>query len=167
MKGGKFVVIKLRELVKTAVFAVLGIIMIAGFIWFFLSMRNDGNHSELFEMQQYEEKRMQAMFETKSILEATDMKQYQDGTYYTDIVTSQAEGKLKVKVFGGKISEIDLENDREEIMVFYPLLESVVEEVAREVIKNQSFDIQVSEQNAYSAYLILQSVANALEMAMI
>ncbi len=167
MKGGKFVVIKLRELIKTAVFAVLGIIMIAGFIWFFLSMRNDGNHSELLEMQQYEQNRMQAMLETKSKLEATDMKRYQDGTYYTDIVTSQAEGKLKVKVFGGKISEIDLENDREEMMVFYPLLESVVEEVAREVIKNQSFDIQVSEQNAYSAYLILQSVANALEMAMI
>ncbi len=36
MNGTKFVVIKFRELVKTIVFAILGVIIIVGLIYFFL-----------------------------------------------------------------------------------------------------------------------------------
>ena len=36
MNGTKFVVIKFRELVKTVVFAILGVIIIVGLIYFFL-----------------------------------------------------------------------------------------------------------------------------------
>ena len=36
MNGTKFVVIKFRELVKTAVFAILGVVIIIGLIYFFL-----------------------------------------------------------------------------------------------------------------------------------
>lgn len=36
MNGTKFIVIKFRELVKTAVFAILGVIIIIGLIYFFL-----------------------------------------------------------------------------------------------------------------------------------
>ena len=35
MSGTKFVVVKMKELVKTAVFAVLGVVILAGLIYFF------------------------------------------------------------------------------------------------------------------------------------
>ena len=41
MGSTKFVVVKAKELVKTAVFAVLGVIIIVGLITFFLNMGKD------------------------------------------------------------------------------------------------------------------------------
>ena len=38
MQHTKFVVVKMRELLKTAVFAVLGVIILVGLITFFLRM---------------------------------------------------------------------------------------------------------------------------------
>ena len=42
MSGTKFVVVKMKELVKTAVFAVLGVVILAGLIYFFLHLGDDG-----------------------------------------------------------------------------------------------------------------------------
>ena len=49
--------------------------------------------------------------------------------------------------------------------VFYPVLESAMEEVAREVVATQSLTIAVSKQNAASAQVILDAVAQGLEQA--
>lgn len=143
MKGGKFVVIKLRELIKTSIFAVLGVIIIAGFIWFFLNL--GGNENSGFIGKQTET--------------------YADGAYYTKVDLGDENAMVKVEVLEGKIADIKLDNFSDSAMVFYPLLEPAVEEVAREVIKNQSFSISVSEKNAYSAQAILQGVVTALEQA--
>ena len=43
MGSTKFVVVKARELIKTAVFAVLGVIIIVGLITFFLHMGDEEN----------------------------------------------------------------------------------------------------------------------------
>lgn len=145
MKGGKFVVIKLRELIKTAVFAVLGVIIIVGFICFFLSIGNSKTDSVFNEV--------------------TNIQMYKDGAYYTKVDLGDENAMLKVEVYNGKISDIRLDTFSDSAMVFYPLLEPAVEEVAKEVIKNQSFNISVSNQNAYSAQAILQGVVVALEQA--
>ncbi len=139
MKGGKFVVIKLKELVKTVVFAILGVVIIIGFIWFFLGFGKDSE---------------------KSVV-------YQDGTYYANVIMGQENAELCVAVSDGKIADISITNRSESVAVFYPLLDPAMEEVAREVIKNQSFQIQVSEQNTYSAQTILKGVAAALEKAVV
>ena len=48
---------------------------------------------------------------------------------------------------------------------FYPLLETAVEEVGREVTKNQSLTIEVSPQSAHSSQMVLNAVAEGLEKA--
>ena len=135
MSGGKFVVIKLRELIKTAVFAILGVIILVGFIWFFLNLGKE------------------------------DSASYKDGSYYTQVVVGEESAMVCVAVERGMVADISLSEMSESAMVFYPLLETAVEEVCAEVVKNQSLDIQVSEQNAYSAQTILKGVAQALEDA--
>lgn len=141
MKGGKFVVIKLRELIKTAVFAVMGVIIIAGFIWFFINLGGGDGQKEYGN--------------------------YKDGTYYTKVALGEENAMVKVAIEQGNIADITLDGFSDTAMVFYPLLEPALEEVAREVIKTQSFEISVSNQNVYSAQAILQGVATALEQAKI
>lgn len=154
MKGGKFVVIKLTELIKTIVFAVLGVIVIIGFIWFFLSLGDKNDNGIGIGSSS-----------NGSSYVMGNIQNYNDGAYYTKVDLGEENAMVKVEVSEGMISGISLENFSDSAMVFYPLLEPAVEEVAREVIKNQSFNISVSDKNAYSAQAILQGVVIALEQA--
>ena len=136
MGNTKFVVVKARELVKTAVFAILGVIIIVGLITFFLHMGDDEN---------------------------TGM--YRDGTYYGEMKTGGGITEIAVKVKDGQIAEISMDEPAEAVAVFYPLLETAVEEVGREVVATQSLTVEVSPENAYSAQLILDAVAECLQKA--
>lgn len=136
MSGTKFVVVKMKELVKTAVFAVLGVIILAGLIYFFLHLGDDGGEGA-----------------------------YRDGTYYADMALGSETAALAVTVEDGKIAGVTLCEQSEAVAAFYPLLETAVEEVGREVTKNQSMEIEVSPQNAHSSQLVLNAVAEGLEKA--
>jgi len=136
MGSTKFVVVKARELVKTAAFAILGVIIIVGLITFFLHMGDDEN---------------------------TGM--YRDGTYYGEVKTGGEITEIAVKVKDGQIADISMNEPAEAVAVFYPLLETAVEEVGREVVATQSLTVEVSPENAYSAQLILEAVAECLQKA--
>ncbi|MBR3909957.1 MAG: hypothetical protein IKJ54_01515, partial [Anaerotignum sp.] len=99
MGSTKFVVVKARELIKTAVFAVLGVIIIVGLITFFLHMGDDEN---------------------------TGM--YRDGTYYGEMETGGEVSEIAVKIRNGEITAVSVEETTEAVAVFYPLLETAVEE---------------------------------------
>ena len=136
MRGTKFVVVKMKELVKTAVFAVLGVIILFGLIWFFLNLGNDANAAT-----------------------------YRDGTYHTQVKLHDEWAMVSVTIQDGWIQGVSISETSESARVFYPLLDSAVQEVAKEVVKKQSLEIGVSPQNAYSAQVILEGVARGLEAA--
>lgn len=135
MGSTKFVVVKARELIKTAVFAVLGVIILVGLITFFLHMGTEEDGA------------------------------YRDGTYYGELALGRETAEVAVTITEGKIADVALEESSESVAVFYPLLETAVEEVEREVVANQSLTIAVSKQNAASAQVVLDAVAEGLEKA--
>ena len=136
MGGTKFVVVKARELIKTAVFAVLGVIIIVGLITFFLHMGDDEN---------------------------TGM--YRDGTYYGEMETGGEITEIAVVIEDGEIADVSVEETTEAVAVFYPLLETAVEEVGQAIVESQSLTVEVDPENAYSAQLVLDAVAECLEKA--
>ncbi|MGM9917171.1 FMN-binding protein [Anaerotignum sp.] len=136
MGSTKFVVVKAKELVKTAVFAVLGVIIIVGLITFFLNMGKD-----------------------------EDTGLYRDGTYYGEMNVGQETAEIAVTVEDGAIADISMEEPDEAVAAFYPLLETAAEEVGREVVATQSLTIEVDPENAHSAQLVLNAIAEGLEQA--
>ena len=136
MGSTKFVVVKAKELVKTAVFAVLGVIIIVGLITFFLNMGKD---------------------------EETGL--YRDGTYYGEMQVGQERAEIAVTVEDSEIADISMEEPDEAVAAFYPLLETAAEEVGREVVATQSLTIEVDPENAHSAQLVLNAIAQGLEQA--
>ena len=135
MGGTKFMVVKLKELIKTVIFAVLGVVILVGLIWFFLSLGN------------------------------SDSGTYRDGVYHTQVALGSENAMVSVTIEDGKIEDVALTEVSESTMVFYPLLESAADEVSKQVVKTQSLTIQVSEKNAYSAQAILEAVAQGLKEA--
>lgn len=136
MGSTKFVVVKARELIKTAVFAVLGVIIIVGLITFFLHMGDEEN---------------------------TGM--YRDGTYYGEMEVGGEVAEIAVEIRNGQIADISMEEPAEAVTVFYPLLETAAEEVGQAVVATQSLTVEVEPENAHSAQLILDTVAECLEKA--
>ena len=136
MGSTKFVVVKAKELVKTAVFAILGVIILVGLITFFLHMGDDEN---------------------------TGM--YRDGTYYGEMYTGSDVTQVAVKIKHDEIISVSMEEPTEVVTVFYPLLEKTAEKVAEEVIATQSLSIEVEPESAYSAQLVLDAIAACLEQA--
>ena len=136
MGGTKFVVVKAKEIIKTAVFAVLGVVIIVGLITFFLHMGDDEN---------------------------TGM--YRDGTYYGEMEVGGEVTEIAVKIDDGEIADISMEETTEAVAVFYPLLETAVEEVGQAVVESQSLTIETSAENPHTAQLVLDAVAECLEKA--
>ena len=136
MGSTKFVVVKAKELAKTAVFAILGVIIIVGLITFFLHMGDDDN---------------------------TGM--YRDGTYYGEMETGGETTVIAVEIENGEIAAVSAEETSDAVAVFYPLLTSVVEEVGDKVVASQSLTVEVSPENAHSAQIVLDAVAECLEKA--
>ncbi len=136
MGSTRFVVVKAKELVKTAVFAVLGVIIIVGLITFFLNMGKD-----------------------------EDTGLYRDGIYYGEMNVGQETAEIAVTVENGEIADISMEEPGEAVEAFYPLLETAAEEVGREVVATQSLTIAVDPKNIHSAQLVLNAIAEGLEQA--
>ena len=136
MGSTKFVVVKAKELVKTAVFAILGVIIIVGLITFFLHMGDKEN---------------------------TGL--YRDGTYYGEMNLGGETAEVSVKIKNGKIKEVSMEEPTESVSVFYPLLERTAEEIGNAVVENQSLSVEVSAENAHSAQRVLDAIAECLEQA--
>ena len=136
MGSTKFVVVKAKELIKTAVFVVLGVIIIVGLITFFLHMGDEENTGS-----------------------------YRDGTYYGELATGGEVTEIAVEIEDGQIADISVKETPEAVAVFYPLLETAVDEVGREVVENQSLTVEVSSGNVHTAQLILDAVAECLKKA--
>ena len=137
MQHTKFVVVKMRELLKTAVFAVLGVIILVGLITFFL--------------------RMGAGEETG---------QYRDGTYEAVVQLGTEQAVVSVEINDGKIAQVTMQEMAESVVVMYPMVESTMDEIAAQVIQNQSAQqVDVSSQQTYSAQVLLDAVAQCLAQA--
>ena len=137
MGGTKFVVVKAKELIKTAVFAILGVIILVGLITFFLHM-GDGENTGM----------------------------YRDGTYYGEMEAGGEKAEIAVEIRNGEITDISMEETTEVVAVFYPLLEEAVEIVGKEIVEKQSLKVEVRPENTYSAQMVLDAVGSCLEKAM-
>ena len=75
--------------------------------------------------------------------------------------------QVEIVVDKNKIKSVSLTDTPETISVFYPLVETTAQELAKEIVKQQSTAIDVSSQNTYTAQLILDAVKKGLAQASI
>lgn len=137
MRHTRFVVVKMRELLKTALFTVLGVIILVGLITFFLRM-GDGESAGL----------------------------YRDGTYEAELPLGQGTASVSVEIKDGRIADVTVTDEAETVSVMYPMVEDAAEEVAQQVVQNQSVEnITVADTHTYSAQAVLDAVSACLEDA--
>ena len=139
----KSVVLQMTEVVYTAIFLVLAILMII----------------LVFVMFSGKDKKDTAAKPAEETL-------YIPGVYTSTIQLNDNSFDVQVTVDANHINSIELVNLSETATVMYPLMEPTLEDIAEQIYLSQSTDnITYSDENKYTSMLLLEAIQSAIAKA--
>ena len=142
----KIVVLHVKELIYTGIFAVLGILFIILLIIMFLPK---------------DEKK-----EIAPTMTQPSTNSYVPGIYTTSLILNDNVVEIEVTVDEENINSIRLVNLDEAITTMYPLIQPSFEDLANQIITNQSLDgITYSDDSKYTSMILLNAITASLEKA--
>ena len=143
----KIVVLHVKELIYTGIFAVLGILFIVLLIIMFLPK---------------EEKK-----ETMSTVTQTTTSSYVPGVYTTSLILNDNVVEIEVTVDEKNINSIRLINLDEAVATMYPLIQPSFEDLANQIITNQSLEnISYPDDSKYTSMILLDAISTSLNKAL-
>lgn len=144
MARTKIVVIQMKELIYTAIFAGLGILLIVLLIIMFFPFNK----------------------EDKKAGQTSENGVYQPGVYNSQIELGDTTLNLEVIVDSDQVKSVSLVNLEESVTTMYPLVKPSLEAIERELIDGKSLDdIPLSEKSKYTESLLLEGIRTALNKA--
>lgn len=139
----KIVVLHLKELIYTGIFAVLGILFIILLIIMFLPRNKD-----------------------KAASLPQPSNSYMPGIYTTSLVLNDNVVDIEVTVDESNINNIRIVNLDEAVTAMYPLIEPAFEDLAIQICENQSLDgITYADENKYTSMVLLDAIKTSLQKA--
>lgn len=137
----KIVVLHMKELIYTAIFAVLGILLILLLIFMFLPNSKANEQSE-------------------------ETMQYVAGVYTSSIQLNDNAIDVEVAVDANHINSISLINLDETTAAMYPLMQPALDNLTQQIYEKQSLDdISYGEDTQYTSTVLLNAIRSALEKA--
>lgn len=139
----KIVVLHLKELIYTGVFAVLGILFLILLLIMFLPGKSSAPDSQ----------------------DGADSR-FLPGKYTTSVILGSQAVDVEVVVDANNINSIRLVNLDEAVATMYPLMEPALNDLAAQICKQQSMeDLTYSEDNKYTAQVLMEAISSALSKA--
>ncbi|MCI1999929.1 MAG: hypothetical protein LKJ75_04975 [Clostridia bacterium] len=136
MGANRFLVLKIREIIKAAVLFVIVLAVILGLLHIIFGGKDKGKDQA-----------------------------YIPGTYASDIVLDNGTIAVEVKFSKNKIKSVKLKNTSENVPVFYPLFESSAKTLAKQVVENQGVGFSYNSDSPVTNQLILDAVQNSIDKA--
>lgn len=132
----KIVVLHMKEIIYTVVFAVLGILLICLLFFMFSSGSKKSTNTE---------------------------KKYTPGIYTSSVTLNNTDLEVEVAVGEEGIQSVRLSNLDETVTTMYPLIQPTIENLAEQICENQSLDnIELSKENPYTSQILLNTIEEAL-----
>ena len=136
----KIIVLHMKEIIYTAVFAALGIVLI---ILLVIMFRPDADQNQSG---------------TKEI--------YIPGIYTSTLALNNTRLEVEVAVDQNRINSVRFSNLDETVTTMFPLIQPAIEEIAEQIYDSQSLDdISLPEDTPYTSRIILDAVREAVEKA--
>lgn len=142
----KIVVLHVKELIYTGIFALLGILFIILLIIMFLP-KNEKESSV-------------------STMTQTATNTYVPGVYTTSLILNDNVVEIEVTVDEENINSIRLVNLDEAVTTMYPLIQPSFEDLANQIVESQSLEgITYSDDSKYTSMILLNAITASLEKA--
>ena len=148
----KIVVLHMKELIYTGIFAALGILLIVLLVIFFLPNKEA------------------AVAETSGDALTPDaitpQTSYIPGIYTTELILGGETAFVEVIVNESEITSLRLTNINESVETMYPLLEPTFDSISKQLYDTQSLsDISYSADSKYTSLVLIESIRSSLEKA--
>ena len=135
----KIVVLHMKEIIYTAVFAALAIILILLLVFMFLPKNKESKTNE---------------------------EKYMPGVYTSTVTLNNTALEVEVTVDETHINSIRFSNLDESVTTMFPLIQPTIEDIAEQVYDSQSLDnLQLSEDSPYTSQIIVNAIDEALKKA--
>ena len=135
----KIIVLHMKEIIYTAVFAALAIILILLLVFMFLPKNKESKTNE---------------------------EKYMPGVYTSTVTLNNTALEVEVTVDETHINSIRFSNLDESVTTMFPLIQPTIEDIAEQVYDSQSLDnIQLSEDSPYTSQIIVNAIDEALKKA--
>lgn len=136
----KIVVLHMKELIYTLIFAGLGILLVILLLCMFLPGKTKGDDVPTMN--------------------------YVAGVYTSSVMVGDNSVDVQVIVDESRIQSISLVNLDETVTTMYPLVQPALESIEEQVVLNQSTEgITYSTENQYTSVVLLNAIENALAKA--
>lgn len=146
MSKTKIFVIKLKELITTAVFVLLGLLVLLLILIFLLSGKNQGGSAD-----------------TPS---ATETSLYHAGVYTSVLTLNDMALNLEIVCDANHINSVRLINLDESVTTMYPLLHPALKELELQLsLDVPPEEIILTESSRYTQTLLLEAIEHTLEKA--
>lgn len=143
----KIVVLHLKELIYTGIFAGLGILFIILLVVMFLPKGKEPKKEE----------------EPSSTAVS-----YEPGTYSTSLSLNGSNVSIEVEVAEHEITDLRLVNMDEAVTTMYPLIEPSFDDLAEQILEVQNLDeVAYADENRYTYMVLLNAVEEALDQAVL
>lgn len=142
MAKTKIIVIQMKEIIYTALFIGIGILLIILLVFLFKPKSSDNAESQ----------------NTSAL--------YNAGTYTSQIMLNNTALNLELKVDPERIKSVKLVNIDESVTTMFPLLEPALAQIEDQLINNQNItDINISESSKYTQTLLIDAISEVLDKA--
>lgn len=156
----KIVVLHMKELIYTGIFAALGILFILLFIFMFLPDKKDAASDEVSDEASDDTSDEAAGAASESI--------YIPGVYTTELVLAGESIDVEVIVDETNISSVRLVNLSETVTTMYPLLQPAFDSICEQLYETQSLDqITYTSDSKYTSLVLLEAIHSSLQKALI
>lgn len=145
----KIVVLHMKEVVYTAIFLALAILLLVVFLIMFGSGKKDS-----------------AKKSTVSSIGSAENARYIPGIYTSTISLGDQTFDVQVNVEQDRITSISLNNLSETTAAMYPLMEPALDSIASQIYVNQTTEgLIYGEDDRYTSELLVSAINQALEQA--
>ncbi len=135
----KIVVLHMKEIIYTAVFVVLAIVLILLLAFMFFPRSREAKAEE---------------------------EKYMPGVYTSTVTLNNTPLEVEVTVDESHINSIRFSNLDETVTTMFPLIQPAMEDIAEQIYQQQSLeDIQYSDENPYTSQVIINAIDDALKKA--
>lgn len=139
MAKTKIVVIQMKEIIYTAIFVGLGILLILLLVFMFLPSTKE---------------------------DKTETGQYNAGVYTSEIKLGESILNLEVVVDKSQIKSLSFVNLEDSVTTMYPLVEPSLENIESQLVSGvEPQDVALTEKGKYTQTLLLDAIQNALSSA--
>ena len=143
MSNTKIVVIKLKQIIYGAIFAVLGIILVILLITLFKSGKDKSK-------------------------DVSDVAKYTPGKYTSVVSLNDTSLNLEVVVDENHINSVEIVNIDDSVTTMFPLIEPSINEIAEQLCNDVDIaSIEISEDSKYTQTLLLDAIEQTLAKALV